>query len=236
MIKVNLLPGGRGAKKGRFAFSLPSRQKGSGPRGSAPGGSRDPWVLAAGVVVLGVLGAAGWLFAGTSGRSGDLQVQIEAAARDSIRYQELIAQATALQARRDTLAQRVSLIQEIDGARYVWPHILDEVARALPDYTWMTQLTQITPGLEPRFRIEGRAGNTFALTRFLTSLGDSPFFSEVLLVSANQVAEVGLGGRSEDVQQFTIEAAYTTPPPELLQLVPLFESSAAMDDALMGGR
>jgi Tfp pilus assembly protein PilN len=235
VIKVNLLPGSRGGTKRRFAFSMPARQKKGGGGGGA-GNRMDPWALAAGVVLLGVLGAAGWLFTGTSGRSGDLQVQIEGAARDSVRYSELIAQATALQARRDTLAQRVALIQEIDGARYVWPHIMDEVARALPEFTWMTQMVQITPGLEPRFRIEGRAGNTFALTRFLTSLGDSPFFSEVLLVSANQISETGAGGRAEEVQQFTIEAAYRTPPPELLQLVPLFESSAAMDDALMGGR
>lgn len=218
MIKVNLLPGSRTARKRGLSFSLPKRQGGGG----APRGRPDAWVLGAAAVALLSLGAAGWLYLGVSGRADDLTVQIEQAVRDSVRYADLIRDATALQARRDTLAERVSLIQEIDGARYVWPHILDEVARAVPEYTWLTAVTQVTPGPTPSFRMEGRAGNTFALTRFMTNLGDSPFLQNVTLIAANQVGERDPSGRVEQVQQFTIEAAYRNPPPELLQLVPLF--------------
>ena len=28
----------------------------------------------------------------------------------------------------------------MDGDRYVWPHLLDEVTRALPAYTWLVDL------------------------------------------------------------------------------------------------
>lgn len=218
MIKVNLLPGSRTARKRSFSLSLPKRQ----PGGAAAGGPRDYWVLGAALVALAALGAVGWLYMGVSGRADDLTVQIEQAVRDSVRYTDLINDATALQARRDTLAERVSLIQEIDGARYVWPHILDEVARSVPEYTWLTAVTQVTPGPTPTFRMEGRAGNTFALTRFMTNLGDSPFLQNVTLVAANQVGERDPTGRVEQVQSFTIEAAYRNPPPELLQLIPLF--------------
>jgi Tfp pilus assembly protein PilN len=221
VIKVNLLPGSRAARKRGLSFSLPSRKGGGG----ANRGRRDGWVLGAAAVVLLSLVGAGWLYLGVSGRADDLSVQIEQAVRDSVRYADLISDATALQARRDTLAERVSLIQEIDGARYVWPHIMDEVARAVPEYTWLTAVTQVTPGPTPSFRLEGRSGNTFALTRFMTNLGDSPFLQNVTLIAANQVGErdpSDPSGRMEQVQQFTIEAAYRNPPPELLQLVPLF--------------
>ena len=30
---------------------------------------------------------------------------------------------------------------QIDSDRYVWPHLLDEVSRNLPSYTWLTSLT-----------------------------------------------------------------------------------------------
>lgn len=225
MIRVNLLPGSRTARKRGLSLSLPKRKAG----GRAGSGSRpDGWVLGAAVAAVLALATAGWLYFGISGRADDLTVQIEQAVRDSIRYADLINDATALQARRDTLAERVSLIQEIDGARYVWPHILDEVSRAVPEYTWLTAVTQVTPGPAPSFRLEGRAGNTFALTRFMTNLGDSPFLRDVTLIAANQVAEQDASGRAEQVQQFTIEAVYRTPPPELLQLVPLF--GPGMDD------
>lgn len=221
MIKVNLLPGSRGARK--RGLSLPFGRKGGrgAPAPAAPG-RPDPWVLGSVGVLAVCLGIMGWLYFGVAGRPADLSIQIEEAIRDSIRYADLISDATALQARRDTLAQRVGLIQEIDGARYVWPHILDEVARAVPEYTWLVGLEQVTPGPNPNFRIEGRAGNTFALTRFLTNLGDSPFLRDVSLIAANQIGERDPYGRVEQVQQFTIEAGYRTPPPELLQLVPLF--------------
>ena len=68
----------------------------------------------------------------------------------------LIARTELLTARRDSIAQRVAIIQEIDQDRYSWPHLLDEVARALPDYTWLTELTQV--GTDPlAIRLVGQA-------------------------------------------------------------------------------
>jgi Tfp pilus assembly protein PilN len=39
---------------------------------------------------------------------------------------------------RDTLLRQVNIIKSIDQDRYVWPHIMDEVSRALPQYTWLS--------------------------------------------------------------------------------------------------
>src|SRR5206468_11756127 len=33
---------------------------------------------------------------------------------------------------------RSRVIRTIDGDRYVWPHLLDQVTKALPPYTWIT--------------------------------------------------------------------------------------------------
>jgi Tfp pilus assembly protein PilN len=44
------------------------------------------------------------------------------------------------------------MIASIDGKRFVWSHIMDEVSRALPSYTWLTQLVQtnITQPIQPQ--------------------------------------------------------------------------------------
>ena len=189
---------------------------------------RDRWVLGSAVVVIAAAAVCGWWYTSIRGRTGELQVQIEEARADSARYADLIQQNDALLARRDSIAQRVQIIQEIDGDRYVWPHILDEVARALPEYTWLTEILQVSLGDELQFRIVGRVGNTFALTRFMENLEASLFIRTVQLINTEQIVEeLGEGGLRRVVFQFQIEAFFDRPPPELLETVPLFSSSSA---------
>lgn len=150
-------------------------------------------------------------------------VAVDRAASDSARYADLIEKNAALIARRDSIAQRVAIIQEIDGDRYVWPHIMDEVARALPDQLWLTNLFQVTGGEDLRFRIFGRAGNNTALTQFMDNLSSSLFIRNVTLISTEQVIETAAQA-SRVVHSFQLEALFDRPPLELLETVPLFEA------------
>ncbi len=172
------------------------------------------------MVLIAVIGSA-FLYLTTSNRVEELTVRTEAAVADSIRYFDLIQQNDALNARRDSIAQRVNIIQEIDEDRYVWPHVMDEVARALPDYTWLQEVLQVS-GAEPiRFRIGGQAGNNFAVTQFMENLEASLFIRNVSLVSTEQQV-VTQGGIDRLVNRFELEAEYERPPPESLETVPLF--------------
>jgi len=215
LIEVNLLPGGKKrAKKGpSLSFKVPSIE-------AVP---KDPWILGSASVVLVAVVVSGFLYLTTSSRQEELTVSIEIAVADSIRYFDLIQQNNALNARRDSIAQRVGIIQEIDGDRYVWPHIMDEVARNLPDYTWLIELIQVSPGEPLRFRISGQAGNNFAVTQFMENLEASLFIRNVDLVSTEQEV-VARGGINRIVHRFELEAEYERPPPELLETVPLFMS------------
>jgi Tfp pilus assembly protein PilN len=173
-------------------------------------------------VVAVLAGLGGYLYFTTGGALTDLDVEIESAQADSVRYVDEIAQNNLLEAREDSILQRATIIQEIDEDRYVWPHILDEVARALPDYTWLTEIVQVSLGDVLQFRIDGRAGNNFAVTQFMENLEASLFISTVDLLSAEQVLEDS-GGYSRAVTAFSLEAFFERPPPELLETVPLFE-------------
>lgn len=215
MIEVNLLPGGkkRGSRGSGLSFKLPSVE-------AAP---RDPWVLGSALVVLLAVAVSAYLYLTTSGTHGELTVSLEEAVSDSARYADLIEQNDALLARRDSIAQRVSIIQEIDGDRYTWPHIMDEVARALPDYTWLEEVLQISAGDPLSIRISGRAGNNFAVTQFMENLEASLFLRNVELIRTEQVVET-IGGVSRIVNQFELNVEYERPPVELLETVPLFDA------------
>lgn len=216
MIKVNLLPGG---KKG---VSKRPRKKIPLPTFAGLGG--DKWLNLVLVLASLGLGYAGYLFVGINAEREELDVAIESEVADSARYAEIVQRNEALMARRDSIAQRVSIIQDIDQGRYIWPHLLDEIARALPDYTWLSGIVQIGNGAvnQPDFRIHGRSGNNFALTRFMENLEASLFIRNVQLITTEQVVEQedGLTG-VRTVHDFTLEATYEPPPPELIETVPL---------------
>jgi Tfp pilus assembly protein PilN len=168
-----------------------------------------------------LLGGAGYLYWTVTQGLADLDVGIESAQADSVRYVDEIAQNALLQAREDSILQRATIIQEIDEGRYVWPHILDEVARALPDYTWITEIVQVSLGDQMQFQIDGRAGNNFAVTQFMENLEASLFISNVRFRLTEQVSEES-GGFNRAVTSFSLDAFFDRPSPELLETVPLF--------------
>lgn len=220
MIEVNLLPGG--AKR--------ARRKGGG--GGLPGlkiklpsiggGALDKWVLGAAAVVVVSLAGMGYLFMKLRKDRAETQVALDEAVRDSARFSDLIARTQLLTARRDSIGIRVGIIQKIDANRFVWAHIMDEVARALPDYTWLTELAQVSS--DPiTIRLTGQAGNNFALTVFMEQLEASPFLQGVTLIqSAQEFAGQGTATQ-QVVQGFQLEVGYVQPPMDFLQTVPLIE-------------
>lgn len=212
MIEVNLIPGGkkRPARGRRPAFAMPKI-------GGLP---QDRWVLGAAAVTILTVGAILYLYMGVQSRREEVDVALAQARQDSARYADLIARTDALMARRDTIVDRISVIQEIDQGRYVWAHIMDEIARALPDYTWVTAVQQVTAGMEPRIRISGQAGNNLALAAFMRALEGSPFLRNVRVQGSQQV-QVVEGQNRQLVYAFDLEVSYEQPPMEFLETVPL---------------
>lgn len=225
MIEVNLLPGsgkGKGRKGGgaRRSFSAPS----------FAGATADRWVLSAGILSLLALMVIGWLFFSVAGKAEELNVQIEAAQRDSARFADVIRRAETLQSRRDSIAARVAVLQEIDGARYTWPHVMDEVGRALPNFTWLTRINQVSPPPSLVLRVRGRASTYFALTSFMENLEASPFLGGVRLITSDQVAVQVPGSGARNVYEFELEVAWRDPPPGVIDREPLFGPSVGIPD------
>ncbi len=221
MIEVNLLPGG---KKRR-----PAKRGGGGGGGGAGflqklsmpslgSLSLDAYTIASVVVVAGSLAVLGWWYVGLASDQEEVRVQLAEAIQDSTNYADLIARNATLEARRDSVAQKVNISQEIDALRYVWPHLLDEVSRALPDFTWLTQVIQVAVGETVDFQVRGLAGNNRAMTTFWRQLEESPFIRSVQLVQSEQVVQPG----GQLVYAFQLDCVYARPPLDLLETIPLF--------------
>jgi Tfp pilus assembly protein PilN len=218
MIEINLLPGTEKRKKQRagFAVKLPS---------GVPTVDRITAFIVAAWIIAPLVAA--WMFFGVRSERADLQVAVDQAAADSARYGRLIETQAALQARQDTIAQKLSIIQEIDAGRYIWPHILDEISRALPPYTWLETVRHRDAGTQTGFTIMGRTGNLAALTRFMDALEASPFLRAIELVSSEQAYVAG--DESRIVNDFILTGTYDHPPLEMIETVPLFVDGTLND-------
>lgn len=232
MIEINLRPGQKRARGGSPFAGLQAQFAGLRER------MRDPLPLvAAGVVVLALLWL-GWSWIKTGSDLGALEPQIEQARQENQRFRNFVAQKRKVELIRDSLVAQITVLQRVDGERYVWPHVMDEVTRALPPYTWLVDLGASGPAPAPvqpgspgdtmpvdtlppvmRLQINGRTVDVQAFTRFLRQLEASPWISDVQPVSAQTVVQ-----DERPVTAFTIRAAFRKADSAYIRTVPLSQS------------
>jgi Tfp pilus assembly protein PilN len=137
MIEINLLPGARKQKRSRSAaFDFGAFF------GDIAVRVKDPFLIVAAASVVLALLAVGGLFLYQSRKMNTLTEHATKSTQDSTRYAAVIAQRRSAEEQRDSVIRQINVIRAIDGSRYVWPHILDEVSRALTPYLWLRSLVQ----------------------------------------------------------------------------------------------
>jgi Tfp pilus assembly protein PilN len=241
MIEINLLPGGGGRK-------AKSRGGGGGIRidlgaivASITGRFTDKYLLAAVVSAAVAAVTIGMLYSRQTYRTVTLAAAEEQAVKDSTRLAIALAEKIKAEAIRDTALRQINIIKSIDDDRFIWPHVLDELSRALTPYTWLTTITyagnpqgtiNVTSAPpagkgkakldttvvrdEINLRILGQTVDIQALTRFMRQAEASPFIANVRLEKSEMVLE-----GNKEVTQFTLLAVYTRPDPATLRRVPL---------------
>jgi len=138
MLEINLLPGAKKGKSTGGGLSLGATFASIGSN------IRDPWLIGAAASVVVSFAVVGLLFTAQSARATELEGRMERAVRDSTRYAKVLSARRKLTAERDSVIRQLQIIRTIDDNRYNWAHILDEVSRALPAYTWLTVMEQTT--------------------------------------------------------------------------------------------
>jgi Tfp pilus assembly protein PilN len=234
MIEINLLPGlKRKAAGGGAGFKMPNL-------GAVLSNVKDPWLLgaiAAGIVAIGGNAA---LYTVNTARLSRLDTVLAGVQSEKRRYDAVAAQKRQAERARDSLAAELTIIRTIDADRFVWPHLLDEITKALPQYTWVTQIqnlssapaatttTGTTTGTatadagvstDTRVSIDGRTVDIQAYTTFLRQLTASPWITDVMATRATTVIE-----QDRPVTEFNITLRYKRADSLYIRTVPLVES------------
>jgi type IV pilus assembly protein PilN len=134
MITVNLRPD---LKRKRARRPLTGSLDGVRALGSR---IKDPVLLLAVLSWVGVLGWLGFVVLGTTRELNALTPQLEQSRAENKRFKAFLAEKRHQETIRDSLVAQIGVIRTVDGDRYVWAHVLDEVTRALPAYTWLVDL------------------------------------------------------------------------------------------------
>jgi Tfp pilus assembly protein PilN len=204
MITINLKPGSKRAKSGSSLAGGLSALKG------LPARVKDPWPMAAVVICSATVLFLAWIWVSSASKAGRLETELDAARSENRRYNAFLVEKRRAEASRDSVLLQIATIRAVDDDRYVWPHILDEVTRALPAYPWLIELAATTPTVADTLattpvgiQMTGRTMDIQGFTRFMRSLEESPWLANVTMLSTQTIVEKG-----RPVTAFTVKADY----------------------------
>jgi Tfp pilus assembly protein PilN len=238
MITVNLRPGQKRKRAGTNPFKgLLDNFRDLGTK------VKDPLLLAAVGGWVCVLAWLGFVYLNTTRQLYSLEPRLEQARSENRRFKTFLADKHRQEKIRDSLLAQITVIRNVDGDRYVWPHLLDEVTKALPAYTWLVDMGPITaapasaaPQLKTKadsvaaesaaavkpavaFQLNGRTIDIQAYTRFLRQLEASPWIENVTPVSAQTVVE-----KDRPVTAFSIRATFSRADSAYIRTAPFSQS------------
>lgn len=137
MIEINLLPGAH--KKSRGLAS------GAALRDSLAKAAtkvKDPYLVTTALCILIAAAAIGTLTLRQSTRAAALTSEEQMQIEDSTRFATVLREKRKAEAQRDSVTRQLAVIKSIDNDRFVWPHIMQEISRDLPAYTWIVSIDQ----------------------------------------------------------------------------------------------
>jgi len=145
MIEINLLPGDAKKKKRAKAVTGTGLKLEFHPGRWLAGLTQkitDKYMLGA-VAAAAASGALiVLLFISQTARVALLESRETKAEKDSAQYSAVLNAKARAEATRDSLYQQIAIIKSIDDSRYLWSHLMYEISSALPQYTWLTEITQ----------------------------------------------------------------------------------------------
>lgn len=169
MIRINLLgtqDGGGGSLAEPFGGGEGSEKKG----------------IVLGIAILGIaVGAIAFLWLGSTREINQLDGEINELTQEKARLAPIIAQVEEFQAKLAELEEKERLIERLKNERQGPVRMLDALSAELPDFVWLTDLTQ----RGPQVTIDGMAASLVSVADYIRKLEDSEWFENVELVDAS---------------------------------------------------
>lgn len=170
MIRVNLLgtkdPSAGPIIESGFGGAEPSEKKG----------------IVAGIAIIGLaVGAVAVQWLSATRTINQLDEEINQLTQEKTRLAPIIAQVEEYQAKLAELEEKERLIERLKNERQGPVRMLDALSAELPDFVWLTELTQRSGTVT----IDGMAASLVSVADYIRRLEDSDWFQNVELVDAS---------------------------------------------------
>jgi type IV pilus assembly protein PilN len=175
MIKVNLLAQAR-------REAAPKK----GPSISFEGMGNLPSVVTV-ILIIASIGYCGWMYYSLSARQKQLSEDLAQAEIDLAKVEEDIRIANELEQKRARVQQQIDLIIELKQNQQVPVRLLDEISKNLPDFLWLTALSESGGALT----FSGKATTPTAYANFYNNLNGSLYFTDVGRISYREEGPQG---------------------------------------------
>jgi Tfp pilus assembly protein PilN len=226
MITINLKPGAkRQAARGDGFAVVRERLRGLGQKIKEPGLvlAGGTWLIA--IIVIGVLATR------AHSRLSTLEPQMQHALSEYQTVHTFVAAKRHEEKIRDSLLAQIGTISSVDQDRYIWPHMLDEIAASVPDFTWLTSIVPAAPVANQNtvtdssvaapvtVVITGETNDLQNYTTFLRRLGDSHWLANVTPVRTETIID-----HNRPIVSFVVQATFSRADSSRIQTVPILES------------
>jgi Tfp pilus assembly protein PilN len=163
VIKINLLREGRGA----------TRAAAAAPGAAAAGPANRNMILLIAILALGALLGGGWTLIKWRGITAK-RAEVAEREAEAAKLKKIIEEVERFEKRRDSLENRIALINQLKQNQKGPVRLLDRISRNLPDLVWLDRMAlsgnQIT--------ITGRTLNPNAAATFVENIKGDPMFDE----------------------------------------------------------
>ncbi len=130
------------------------------------------------VVLLGVVLACTSTMMLQGARLSTLERDVAEARAESEQYKRTIALIDEMVAKERELNRRLNLVEQLDRNRFKTVKVLDEVARRVPRYMWLTSMKNLAAD---RVAFDGYAFSNLVVSDLMTELDGSNAFSDTEL-------------------------------------------------------
>jgi type IV pilus assembly protein PilN len=155
------------------------------------------------LVLVATILLLGWRYWALGQQEAEVKREIEAANREEQRLQEILKQVEEFQNRKKLLEARIALIDELRKGQSAPVHMVDQISKALPEMTWLTNLQQQGYTLQ----IQGRCLTLTSLSDFIGNLEASRYFIRPVEIIESSVVS-GSGDKGPELIQFTIRGTF----------------------------
>ena len=187
MIRINLLAVERGPVK--RAAIIPAAHR---------------VTLAAGaVLLLTVLGIGSWFWS-LRRTSQQVDEAITRAQTEIVQMQSVLVQVQKFEAQRAQLQQRVTLIEQLRRGQTAPVHVIDEIAKALPERTWLYEMVQKGSDVT----LAGMTTSNMGVSDFVANLEASGWFKKPVDIIGTQTDS---DPKSGDLVKFEIRGTVYNP-------------------------